>query len=107
MPLLHCHTTTSHNAMEVNLVQKEDIDELIAKIDKVNHLLKKVLSIEQKSEWLDNEEFCKTLSISKRTAQRFRDQKIISFCQFGSKVLYKRTDVESFLEKHRIKSDTL
>ncbi len=104
---LHAQTATHREAMEVNLVQKEDIDGLHARIDKIQSLLKKVLSLENKSEYLNNEELCKHLSISKRTAQRIRDQKLIPYSQFGAKVIYKRVDVEGFIEKHRINSQAL
>ena len=86
--------------MNLNLVQKEDIDQLVVRIDKMHQLLRKVLSIDQRQDLLDNQAFCKKLSISKRTAQSYRDKKIISYTQIGSKILYKVSDVEAFLEKH-------
>jgi hypothetical protein len=90
--------------MEVNLVQKEEFEALVARIDNIQHLLKKILSIEVKKDWIDNNEFCRALCISKRTAQTYRDRKLISYSQVGSKILYKSSDVEAFLQQHHIKS---
>ncbi len=85
-------------------MQKEDFDKVLVRIDKIQNLLIKVLSTERKKDWIDNQEFCKALSISKRTAQTYRDRKLISYSQVGSKILYKSSDVEAFLQQHHIKS---
>lgn len=77
------------------------------KLEKLSHLVRKSLEENRPKAWIDNEEFCKQLSISKRTAQTYRDKKIISYSQIGSKVYYKSSDVEALLERHRIKSDAL
>ncbi len=50
--------------------------------------------------WIDNQEFCLLLKISKRTAQNYRDRGNIPFSQVESKVYYKLADVHQMLEKH-------
>ncbi len=74
-------------------------------------ILKKLTVIEQRSEtsgelpehtWLDNQEFCQLLKISKRTAQNYRDQGLVAFSQIGSKVYYKLADVHALLESNRV-----
>ena len=52
--------------------------------------------------WLDNQEFCVLLKISKRTAQNYRDKGIVAFSQIGSKVYYKLSDVHELLESNRV-----
>lgn len=52
--------------------------------------------------WLDNQEFCVLLKISKRTAQNYRDKGIVAFSQIGSKVYYKLSDVHDLLESNRL-----
>jgi hypothetical protein len=49
---------------------------------------------------LHNAAFLKRMSISKRTAQSWRDEGIISFSQIGSKIYYKMSDVEKMLDKN-------
>ena len=55
-------------------------------------------------EVLDNEEFIKTMKISRRTAQTWRDEGKISFSQVGNKIYYKLSDVEKTMQDHYNKS---
>jgi uncharacterized protein YdcH (DUF465 family) len=57
-------------------------------------------------EWLDNEDVCKVLRVTKRTLQNYRDNFILPYSQIGKKVLYKSSDVQRVLEKHYIILDT-
>ena len=50
---------------------------------------------------LDNNEFQKLMKISKRTAQAWRDEGIITFTQVGSKIYYRMSDIEKLMEKKR------
>lgn len=47
--------------------------------------------------WLDNQEVCELLKSSPRTLQYYRDNDIIPFSQFKSKIYYKAKDIEDFL----------
>ena len=40
------------------------------------------------------------MNISKRTAQTWRDEGVVSFSQIGSKIYYRMSDVEKLLEKN-------
>jgi hypothetical protein len=77
----------------------------------LQELLDRLSAIEQRIEpkgespehkWLDNQEFCLLLKISKRTAQSYRDQQVVAFSQIGSKVYYKLADVHALLESKRV-----
>ena len=48
---------------------------------------------------LDNNEFQKLMKISKRTAQAWRDEGIITFTQVGSKIYYRMSDIEKLIKK--------
>lgn len=48
--------------------------------------------------WLNNEEVCKLLKVSKRTLQKYRDEGLLGFSQTGSKIYYKASDVETYLK---------
>lgn len=50
--------------------------------------------------FLDNQEFIQLMNISKRTAQTWRDEGIVSFSQIGSKIYYKMKDVDVLLSKN-------
>lgn len=49
--------------------------------------------------WLDNQEVCRLLSISKRTLQTYRDTGILPFSQIGHKMFYRSEDVKQLFEK--------
>lgn len=85
--------------MEVLTIQSEAFQELIGKLDAINHRLT-AKEKEPKEKWLDNQEFMLLMKVSKRTAQHYRDSGIISFSQIGSKIFYKLSDVEELLKKH-------
>ncbi|KAA6332014.1 hypothetical protein EZS27_019435 [termite gut metagenome] len=44
--------------------------------------------------WLDNQEVCMILNISKRTLQTYRDNGILPYSQINHKIYYKPEDVE-------------
>lgn len=48
-------------------------------------------------EWLDNQDVCNILNVSKRTLQTYRDNGRLPFTQIDRKMYYKPTDVESLL----------
>lgn len=53
--------------------------------------------------WYDNQEFMQMMFISKRTAQHYRDSKIVSFSQVGNKIYYKGDDIIKMLESNYFK----
>lgn len=50
--------------------------------------------------WLTTEEVSNLLKVSKRTLQNYRDEGKIGFSQVGSKIYYKSSDIDAFLENH-------
>lgn len=89
--------------MEVITIQSEAFQELVGKIEAINFRLTQKEK-QPKEQWLDNKEFMELLKISKRTAQHYRDNGLISFSQVGSKIYYKLSDIEELMKKHYNKS---
>ncbi len=83
-----------------------------------NDLATRVGAVEEKAErlhrnqadllfkkWLDNDEVCQTLCITKRTLQTYRENGMLPFCRIRHKVFYKPEDVQKLLESaHHSKS---
>ncbi len=85
--------------MQVITIESEAFKKLTDSIEEI----KAKLSEKQKTTplsdtWLDNQEVCKLLNISKRTLQAYRDNGKIPFSQQGSKIYYKASDIDEFLE---------
>jgi hypothetical protein len=87
--------------MEIVAIEGKSLQELLDRLFAIEQRIEpKGESPEHK--WLDNQEFCQLLKISKRTAQNYRDQGIVAFSQIGSKVYYKLADVHALLESTRV-----
>ena len=100
-PLLHNLKQTIF--MEAIILSKEQYDGLISKINEIHEKLNAKTAPKQEV-FLDNEEFIKTMKISRRTAQTWRDEGKISFSQVGNKIYYKLSDVEKTMQDHYNKS---
>ena len=49
--------------------------------------------------WLDNQDVCEILQISKRTLQTYRDNGMLSFTQIGHKMFYRPEDVAQVINR--------
>lgn len=49
------------------------------------------------NEWLDNQDVCQLLNISKRTLQTLRDNGTLAYTQISHKIYYKPEDVQKIL----------
>ena len=81
---------------------KTEIEQFIKKLNDIEQNLKKIQY--NNDVFLDNQEFLQVMNISKRTAQSWRDEGIISFSQVGSKIYYRFSDIEELLNKNYKKS---
>jgi excisionase family DNA binding protein len=50
--------------------------------------------------WLDIQEVCQLLKISKRTLQTYRDNGTLPYSQVNGKIYFKASDIEHHLETH-------
>lgn len=69
--------------------------------------IKKGISCNSKSnpfsdQWLDTQEVCMLLKISKRTLQYYRTNGTVPYSQIGSKFYYKVSDLEELLKGHYV-----
>lgn len=89
--------------MEVVTIEKETFEELTREVNEVismaEGLLKKFKPA--RTEWLDHENVCMILSISKRTLQNYKDQKVISYTRISRKSYFKLSDIENFLNNKK------
>lgn len=49
------------------------------------------------AKWLDNQDVCMILNISKRSLQTYRDNGTIPYSQIGHKIYYKPEDIECII----------
>lgn len=82
-----------------------DSDEFLKLTDKVKKIEKKVKQIAITSRiplderWLDTEEACTFLHVSKRTLQTYRDEGRLPFSRNRNKLYFRVKDLEKFRER--------
>ena len=88
--------------MEVIAIQKSaldgmknDIKELLELTENATH---KYTSIFKEEQWLDNQEVCLMMNITKRTLQSYKDKGILPYSKLNRKNYYKLSDVQALLE---------
>ena len=89
--------------MNAVILTQDQFDNLVKRIDEIYSTLSKTQG-NQEDTFLDNQQFLQLMNVSKRTAQSWRDEGIISFSQVGSKVYYQMSDVQKLLESHKRKA---
>jgi len=85
--------------MEAIILTKEQYDAIVFQLEEITKKLNKALAAKQET-FMDNQEFLMLMKISKRTAQTWRDEGKVSFCQVGNKIYYKMSDCNLPLVKN-------
>ena len=79
----------------------DEAEIILKRLDEQVALIVAKLKIGSKSDpedvFFDNQEFMLLMNISKRTAQEWRNKKIIEFSQVGNKIYYRLSDVKKLL----------
>ena len=79
---------------------EEAYQEILQRLTRLEALLK-VKQSSPDDVFVDNQEFLQIMNISKRSAQSWRDQKVIAFSQVGNKIYYRMGDIMQLLQKNR------
>ena len=53
--------------------------------------------------WMDNQDVCQILNITKRTLQTYRDNGILPYTMIGHKIYYKPEDVDRIIKSLKTK----
>ena len=87
--------------MEAMILSSEQFDKLVSQIKILNERVEKINKKDPlEDRWLDIQDVCELLHVSKRTLQSYRDKGILPFSQIGVKIYYKASDIQKHLEKH-------
>lgn len=85
--------------MEAIVISRQEFELLVEKLKKLTDVLAEKQK-DPEDQFLDNQEFMQLMNISKRTAQSWRDEGVISFSQIGSKIYYRMSDVRRLLDNN-------
>ena len=88
--------------MEVIAIQKSALDgmtnELKALLELTENATRKYIPIFKEEKWLDNQEVCLMMKITKRTLQTYKDKGLLPYSKLNRKNYYKLSDVQALLE---------
>ena len=88
--------------MEVIAIQKSALDgmknELRELLEMTENVVQKYTPIFKEEKWLDNQEVCLMMNITKRTLQTYKDKGLLPYSRLNRKNYYKRSDVQVLLE---------
>ena len=83
---------------------EERIENILKRLDEQMSFVVAKMKLNDKIDpedvFFDNGEFMKLMNISKRTAQEWRNKKVIEFSQVGNKIYYKLSDVKKLLKEN-------
>lgn len=87
--------------MEIITIEKKAFELWKQKFEEfVNRMDMLCASSRQKKEkWLDNSDVCRLLNVSARTLQTYRDTGKLPYSQINSKIYYKASDVDAFIQR--------
>ena len=86
----------SREDFEKIMKRLESIDGKIDRINKVNEVL-------DGDKLLDNQDLCLLMGITKRTLQRYRHLRKITYLKIEGKMCYRTSDVKEFLKNFEVR----
>lgn len=85
--------------MEIVAIEKRTFQLMKEKLKEFSIQIQEICGKDKKEdEWLDNQDVCQLLKISKRTLQSYRDNGTLAYSQIGYKCYYKKVDIEKLIE---------
>lgn len=85
----------------MKILSQMEYAEIIARLDN----LEKAVKEKQKSPSeliFDSQEFLQVMNISKRTAQTWRNERLIAYSQIEGKIYYKYSDIVEMINRHYV-----
>ena len=92
----------TNNFPQMVIVPFEFIKSMEQSLATITEMLNNKIQNEVKSQWVLSTDARKELGVSQKTWQTYRDNRVIPFSQFGRKIYVKRSDLDAFLERHRV-----
>lgn len=81
------------------IFEEKEVEQIISDIKEIKEIIhQKFQNNPLKDRWLTPREVCELLSVSKRQLQKYRDRSQINFSKIESKVYFKASDIQKFLE---------
>lgn len=80
---------------EIRQLIREELERFFDKLESKNP---------STEEWIDSKNVPAYLSVSRKTWQNYRDQRLIPFSQVGRKIKVRKSDLDAFLQSYMVNS---
>ncbi|THF52962.1 helix-turn-helix domain-containing protein [Flavobacterium supellecticarium] len=88
--------------MELTVLDVQVVNTLIRELKEVGELVREITepyrALQQKSKWLDQQEVCQLLGISKRTVQTYRAKGLLKNTRINRKNFFRMADIERLMQ---------
>jgi len=87
--------------MEIVNIEARTFEAMMTRFEALARKMDSLYSKQDKGlkKWLDNQDVCLILNISKRTLQTYRDNGTLPYSQINHKIYYKPNDLELVMNK--------
>jgi hypothetical protein len=87
--------------MEIVNIEARTFEAMMNRFETLERKMDSLYSEQDKGlkEWLDNQDVCLILNISKRTLQTYRDNGTLPYSQINHKIYYKPNDIKPVMHK--------
>lgn len=100
------HSNNEENyGNSVQFIDRKTFNVLFQKLEEIDKKITNKNDNLLSEKFLDVQEVCHVLKISKRQCQYLRDAKILPYCQIRHKIYFKAADVETMLNKNYFKAN--
>lgn len=89
-------------------IEERTFRELCSRIEMLSQLAERLqnkLKLSYSEEWIDGEEVCRQLNITKRTLQAYRERGVLPFSFIEGKTLFRQKEIEDFLQSRTVESE--
>ena len=90
--------------MDIVAIESKTLEQLKGRFEDFSRQIKNLCGENQdKEKWLENDDVCQLLQISKRTLQSYRNNGTLPYSQIGRKCYYRVSDIEILISQSQIK----
>ena len=87
--------------MEYVAIEKAEYEQLLNSVKKTVTDIRTIAEeCSINSEWIENDELSRLLSLSKHQLKGYRGRGLLGYTMIGNKIYYKRREVERFIKRH-------
>ena len=91
---------TTYNVCQIVNLEAQTFEAMMSRFESFACKVENLCTVPDQSLhcWLDNQDVCRLLNVSKRSLQTYRDNGTLAYTQINRKAYYKPEDVEKLLE---------